>query len=462
MKQKLSIFTDYTKTLYPHEIGYLLEHNKIEDEENLRILSTIEYNSLHPQNPKSFDDTIDKRKYSNLKRWIEIRLAEKDVDRYFVWLSEIEQKILTDSILPIEEKALIKQLRRVDVSHYHFTRLYEVAQHFRDYLLIRMRIIYYNPVSDFLDSYRNNYRKAAEVQSVLNDATYDIISRGESQNPEKWVQYLAEVFRDKTLDAYTRYRAVVRLMYVYYNYRRFDDLKSITLELDQVLKSPHFYSKRILANYYGNRAMMHQKRMELDDAEKYGYLSVRQKNKDYLYYVNILCGVLVKQQNYIDALKLMHNTFGELKNTNSFFNRIGFVSLYVRTLVLNGKAKQAADYAKSFFEVYRKEIFSHRWHLFFEAYTLALLRLGKYRQLISLVRRNDLVQKEKNEFGRKPYLAVIRSFYLIAEYLETEINEEVLRQQLEEVFAVEYNDYTLQYKRNELKKEINEYVPGVV
>ncbi len=462
MKHKLAIFTQFSKTLYPHEIGYLLEHNNFSDEETLQILQVIAYNSRHPHHTKAFDENIDKRKYSNLKKWIETRLAEKDVDQYFSWLSAIEQKILTDSILPSEEKDLIKALHKVDVSHYHFTQLYEVAQHFRDYLLIRMRIIYYKPVSEFLDSYRNNYRKAVEVQNILNDATHDIISRGESKDPEKWVQYLTDVFHSATLDAYTRYRAVVRLMYVFYYNRRFDELKAITLELDEVLKSPHFYSKRILANYYANRAMMHQRRMELADAEKYGYLSIRQKNNDYLFYVNILSGVLVKQENYSGALKLMHDTFGELKNTNSFFNRIGFVSLYVRTLVLNGKAKQAADYAKSFLEVYRKEIFSHRWHLFFEAYTLALLRLGKYRQLISLVRRNDLVQKEKQEYAKKPYLAVIRSFYLIAEYLETEINETTLKQQLLEVFDIQLNDRTLQYKRDELKKELHEYVPGVV
>jgi len=66
-------------------------------------------------------------------------------------------------------------------------------------------------------------------------------------------------------------------------------------QLDNLFKTPLFYSKRLLANYYANRAMMHSKLNELTQAEKYGYLSIRNKNSDYLFYLINLCGVLLKQ-----------------------------------------------------------------------------------------------------------------------------------------------------------------------
>lgn len=464
MKQKLALFTEFSNSLYPHEVGYLMKHNQITDPENIRILQRISFNCYHPDNQKEFDTTIDKRKYSNLKKWIEKILAEKDVDKYFEWITGLEKKILTDSIHPDEEKQLIQHLKKVSLQHYHFTRLYETVQHFRDYLLIRMRITYYKPVSEFLDNYRRYYRNSAEVQNVLNDATYDIISQYGPTKREsgQWINYLVEIFRDESLDAYTRYRAVIRLMYVYYNYRRFDELKSITLELEQTLYLPQFYSKRILANYYANRSMMHQKRMELDEAEEYGYLSIRQVNNDYIFYINNLCGILIKQRKYAIGLKMMQSSMPHLKHTNSLFNRIGFVSLYIKILVFNGKSKQAASYAETFRETYRKEIFAHRWHLFFEAYLLALLRIGKNRQILTLVRRNNLLQKELKEYGQKNILAVIHSFYWVSAYLETEIGEQQLEENLFEIFKHKFDDQSLTFKKQELLNELSEYVPDAI
>jgi len=401
MKKKLALFTSFANALYPHEIEILNRHNNLEDQENIAILARIYHNNKYPEQKKSYDPDIDKRKYSNLKKWIEQKLSQHDVDQYFEWLIDLEKKILTDSINPDEEKRLLRHLKHVSDKHYHFTRLYETIQHFRDYLLIRMRITYYKPVSEFLDKYRMKYLDALEIHTKLNDATFDIITQQSQADREskQWESYLQEIFRNENLDAYTRYRAVVRLMYLYYNYHDANSLKNVILSLEKTLSDPAFYSKRILANYYANRSLMHQKLIELEDAEKYGYLSIRQQNNDYLFYVNNLCGVLIKRQKYKQALRLMQGSIPYLKQTNNMFNRVGFAALYVKNLAFNGKHKEAASYAETFRDNYKNEIFQFRWHLFYEAYLLALIRQGKYRQMLQLINRNDLIKREK-KIGR--------------------------------------------------------------
>lgn len=464
MKPKLSIFSKFAHALYPHEIALIMKDHQIEDEDNLAIIHRIEYNSKHPESRKPFDPSIDKRKYSYVKRWIENKLQSMDVDVYFDWITDLEKKIMTDSISPEEEKSLLKHLKSVSPHHYHFTRLYETVQHFRDYLLIRMRIVYYNPVSEFLDIYRQQYRKAAVIHNTLNDATFDIISQHafEKTESKQWIDRLLSVFRDDGLDAYTRYMAVVRLMYIYYNYREAAALKKITNELNDVLSQPAFYSKRILANYYANRSLMHQKLMELEQAEKYGYLSIRQQNNDYIFYVNTLCGVLIKRKKYRDALMLMQKSIAFLKKTNSMFNRIGFVALYVKVLVFNGKNKEASSYAETVRDNYKKEIFQYRWHLFYEAYLLALLRQGNYRKMITVIQRNDLLNKEEKAFNKPDFLAVLRSFYLTAAYLETEISEKKLNEGMGDIFKRTFNDISLRYKQQELLEELRPHLPQAI
>lgn len=464
MKPKLSIFGKFANALYPHEIALILNNHQIEDEDNLSIIQRIAYNSKHPDTRKPFDPYIDKRKYSYVKKWIENKLKAMDVDFYFDWITNLEKKIMTDSISPEEEKSLLKHLKTVSPHHYHFTRLYETIQRFRDYLLIRMRIFYYNPVSEFLDTYKTQYREAAVIHNDLNDATFDIINQHayEKTESKQWAERLIKVFRNKDLDAYTRYRAVVRLMYIYYNYREATALKKITEELNEVLYQPAFYSKRILANYYANRSMMHQKMMELEQAEKYGYLSIRQQNNDYIFYLNNLCGVLIKRKKFQEALKLMQKAFSYLKKSNSMFNRIGFVALYVKVLVFNEKNKEATSYAETFRDNHKKEIFQYRWHLFYEAYLLSLLRQEKYRKIISVIQRNNLINLEEKAFSKTDLLAVLKSFYLTAAYLETKISEKRLNDGLQQIFGKTVHDISLKYKRKELIEELEHHVPQTI
>ncbi|MDD2196579.1 MAG: hypothetical protein PHE03_08200 [Bacteroidales bacterium] len=225
------------------------------------------------------------------------------------------------------------------------------------------------------------------------------------------------------MDGYTRYRAAVRLTILYYTNREFDRLMSIYEHLDNQFRTNIFYSKRIMANYYHNRAMMHSKLNELDIAEKYCFLSIRQKNSDYLFYLVSLCGILLRNGKSTKALRLMTDSIPEVKNTNSFHSKIGFASFYIKTLTANNQREKAVSYGTTFFEGYKKEILEYRWHLFFSSFMQALLRDEKYSRVISLARRYKLVAKEKHLLGKAMYLPVIAWYTSLSEYMEGNISK---------------------------------------
>jgi hypothetical protein len=197
-------------------------------------------------------------------------------------------------------------------------------------------------------------------------------------------------------------------------------------ELDKLFKTDVFYSKRLLANYYSNRAMMHSKLNELVLAEKYGYLSIRQKNTDYLFYLANLCAVLLRSGKYDKALKVMSSSIPELKKTNSFYNKIGFASFYTRTLVYNKMAKNAVSYANTFLDAYKKEIFETRWHLFFTAYLQALLSAEKYSRLLSVAKRYNLLNLEQKSIDKTVYMPVLLWYNEVALYMEGKQSQEKL------------------------------------
>ncbi len=464
MRTQLERFTTFAHALYPHEIHYLLKDNHLQGEDSLRILQLIHYNSKNPGNRLPFDPSIDKRKYSNLKKWIQQKLERLDVDKFFAWIKDLEEKIMTDAISAEEEKALIQYLNKVNPNQYYFPQFYELVQNFRDFLIIRIRMIYYTQVSDFLEKYQQHYKRIVATNNKLNNASFDIIQQHSSsdQESEQWIHFLTTTFRNEKLDGYTRYRAVVRLLYVYYNYRRFDDMKTATDELDRTLRSPEFYSKRILANFYANRAMMHQKRGELDEAAEYGYLSVRQKNSDYLFYINNLCGILLKQKKNKDALKLMQPAITELKHTNSFYNRVGFVSLYLRTLMVNGKMQQAESYGETFSHTFRKEIFEHRWHTFYTAYLQTLLEQRKYKKMLTTIRRSRLFEREREFLGKARYLPTIQWYYWVSAYLEADANFKETQENLKNSLAEMKKNKHKEKKIHELINEIKPHIPDII
>lgn len=427
MRSKLSIFTDFANTLFPHEMEYLLAVQNFEKPLNLSILKQIYSNvALRESQRKKFDESIDKRTYSYLKNWITETLLKIDIDYFFDWLIETEKKILTDIIVPSDEAVILSNINLMRPTNYNYIRFYELLQYYRDYLMVRSRTKHNKVVTDYLEIHRKQYFKLKNLNTELDNATARIVKKTELLPGEKEEieSFLSKNFYDETLDGYTRYRAVVRLTIFYYNNREFDKQAVVYHHLDELLKTPLFYSKRILSNYYANRTMMHSKLDELDDAEKYGYLSIQNKNSDYLFYLINLCGVLLRREKHTEALKLMRQAIPELKNTNNNYYKIGFASFYIRTFVANKQVDKAVQYASQYFETYRKEIFEHRWHLYFTTYIFALINAEKYDKVVSICKRYKLLPKEKQRIELPDYLPIIENYFYLAEYMEGVINKE--------------------------------------
>lgn len=428
MKHKLASFTEFVNQLYPHEADYLISISRFNKECNNQILSIIHHNCHFSEQKKEFDLTLDKRSYSYIKNWITESLEKADVDVFYEWLLKTEKQVMLDAISAEEEREIIAYFKIIKPSHYYFLRFYELVERFRDYLLIRMRNIFYKPTNQFLQQHALAYLDGIQANKSLNEATVEIIRQHETPGPTEleFTDFLRETFSNTSLDGYSRYRAAVRLTFHFYNTREFEKLRLLYDQLDEEFKTSLFYSKRLLSNYYSNRAMMHSKLNELNRAEHYGFLSIRQKNSDYLFYLANLCGVLLRNKKYEKALKIMSQSIPDLKNTNSFYNKIGFVSFYIRTLIYNNKAKNAVSYASTFLDAYKKEIFDTRWHLFFSAYLQALLSAEKYSKVIALNNRYNLVTLEKRFIDTSVYTPVLQWYTEVARYIEGHETRETL------------------------------------
>ncbi len=429
MRTKLETFTDFANSLYPHEVDFLMAQQKFIKKDNVAILKMIDHNSKNPSNILPYPQSIDKRTYSYIKKWVNDILHKHDVDLIYDWMVTIERRVMNDSITPDDEEFLINKLPEIKPNHYYFIRFYQVIEHYHDFLMVRNRVRNLISVSEYLEKFREQYSSSIRYNNEIKSAAEMVVSPQGTSRPEfdRLEKLLKSLYYDETLNGYSRYRAVVRLTILYYTNRAFEKLLAVYDDLDRVFKGDTFYSKRILANYYANRAMMHSKLNELELAEKYGYLSIRQRNSDYLFYLINLCAVLLKSKKNREALNLMSQSIPELKRTSSFYNKIGFAAFYIKTLLANNMVEKAVSYSSTFFEGYKKEIFEHRWHLFMSAYLQALLRNEKYSRIISLSRRHKLAEKEKEFIGKAIYLPVILWYTSLAEYIEGDISVEKLK-----------------------------------
>lgn len=463
MQNKLSKFSEFANALYPHELDYLLGIQKFEHPENLKILNLINYNAKNPGNTLPYDVSIDKRRYSYMKNWIETSLQARDVDLFYDWLIGCEKKVLTDLIQVDDEKELLKIARETEPVHYYFLRFYELMRYYRDFLLIRNRTDSYRAIESYLKENQPHYQAAIDLNTRLNRASEDIVGQYFDSHTEsrQWENFLQTVFFSKEIDGYTRYRAAVRLTYMYYNYRDFDNLRSIYDELDRSFQVGTFYSRRILANYYANRAMMHSKLGELRDAEKYGYLSIRHQNSDYIFYLLNLCGVLLKSKKNKDALQIMQKSIPHLRKTGNYYYRIGFAAFYTRTLTANKLYAEAADYAETFHSSYKKEINKNRWHLFYNTYFQALSLTEDFGKILSLSRRYNLIEKEKQQIGEARYLPILLWYTTLADYMEGNISSDALEKTIVRScqMLVENNYKTRKIK--DLLAELSPFAPEI-
>ena len=418
MRSKLQKFTEFAQTLLPHETAYLLSVQQFDDKVKLAILERI-HNNCRPLHPfVAYDDELDKRKYSNLKQWVTERLHAVDVDAQYEWLLEVERQIETDSIAPAVEEQLLAFLRSCTPTDYHFAKCCELARLYRHFLLIRMRYAEHREVEDFLLQFQDAYERSRQVREQLHAATRDIVHQYSKHATEsiQWETWLTDVFHDETLDGWNRYMALVRLTFIYYNYRRFEPLREKYDYLDALFLQGKYYSKRLLINYYGNRLLLHSRFQEYDEAEYYGYLSVRVKTADYIHYVNNLCALLLRRKKYTEALVVMKTALPESRTTHSFHNKIGFVALYLRCLHHTAQHRAAENYADAYLRAWRKEIFEHRWHAFFTAWFEVLLAQKNYQKIMKLADKHQLPERDEAFAGKSFYLPAIPWYYAIAAF----------------------------------------------
>ncbi|HOG05668.1 MAG TPA: hypothetical protein PK978_05475, partial [Paludibacter sp.] len=105
---------------------------------------------------------------------------------------------------------------------------------------------------------------------------------------------------------------------------------------------------------------------------------------------------------------------------------IGFASFYILTFIANKQIEKAVHFASQYFQTYRKEIFEHRWHLYFTTYLFALINAEKYDKVISICKRYNLLLREKQRVDLPDYLPIIENYYYLSEYMEGKIDQDKL------------------------------------
>lgn len=432
MKQKLRKFQEFAESLLPHETGWLVTIHQFTDPEKIAILDQLDHNSRLIRNPLPFDENIDKRKYSYIITWVAERLATIDVDHQFRQLVHLEEQIATDAIQPDEERQLSRILKETDHRSYNFAKIYELARQFRHFLLIRMRYRQHQEVDEFLRSYRAQYDHSRDIGDKIHYATQDIVKQyaGSPAESIQWERWLTDVFTDDQIDGANRYMALVRLTFLYFNYKQFEPLREKFDTYDELLTNGVYYSRRLLINYYSNRLLLHNFCGEYNQAIWYGYLSIRERNTDYIHYVNTLSGVLLRQQQNEQALAVMRKAYPELKTTISFHNRLVFVAFYLRGLHANGLLANAENYAESFLRAYSDEIFDHRWHLFFTVFFDILLHRDKTARLVRLARKYRVIQREQEHAERSGTHPYLLWQYTLAAYVEMKITRAKLEEMI--------------------------------
>ncbi len=464
MKDKLSTFTEFSRSLFPHETDYLLSVQQFQKEENLHILQTIHHNAYHPSSPLPFDPAIDKRTYSYMKNWIQENLRKNDVDVFYDWLTGIERSIMNDDIETGQEKELLSVMDNMQPTAYYFMKFFRVIQHYRDYLIVRNRVVNYQRVSAFLARFSDHYLRSQAINNKMNEAAEKVIFK-KVRIPEEfsvWEQLFASTYYDETIDGYTRYRALVRLTILYYTNREFDKLKLVYQHLDDQFKTPVFYSRRILANYYANKAMMHSKLEELEEAERFGRLSLMYRNNDFLFYLINLIDVLLRAGRPAEALKMMNDSLEEFRSSGNHYYRIGYAAYYIRTLLANGQKNRAVEYGETFLQGYKEEIMEFRWHLFFSAFLDALFRCEKYGRITTLVNRFRLINKEKQLQGTNQYLPVIQMFFTASEYMQGSLGADAAYRNISQLIAGLRQNRFRSQKATALLQTLEKAIPDII
>jgi hypothetical protein len=433
MRKPLKKFSDFTQGLLPHETSYLLSVEELKDPERKTILERVHENTTRVKAHIPFDISIDKRKYNHLQNWIEKKLQDIDVDQQYEWIHKMEQAIVTDQILPDQEREILRALKSYNQPWYFFTALYDMVQHYAHFLLIRLRYKDHSVVNDFLNKMAPTYLRAKDISNRIHQATEDVVGQyaGKGTESDQWAKWLSEIFYDESVDGHNRYMALVNLVFISHNYKKYDLVNKKFEYLDMSFKKGQYYSKRLLLNYYNNRLMMHSHFKQYKEAIYYGYLATRYPIQDQLLYVNNLCAVLMRTERHEEALSLMVSKMPFAQQTKNMHDRIGFVAFYMKALINNDKILGAESYGSSFLNAFHKEILTYRWHLFFSVYLEAMMKGKHFIKVIQTIRKYALLRKDEDYRNKKQYSPTIPVYNLFASYQEGMINRKSLSEGLE-------------------------------
>lgn len=464
MRKPLEHFYRFAESLYPHELYYLEASQNFQIEDHRRIMALLLYNLKHRQKPKSFPTDIDKRKYSNLKKWMQEKLEQANVDQQLKHISQLEIKVMLDEVDANTEKEIQSLIRQSDHRHYHFRKIYDLIRHYEDYLLIRLREKADKPVSAYLHKYQDAYQYSREVHQQMQEATNDIIGqyRHRNQKLHRWERFLKGLVYNRDLDGMNRYAAFVRLLFIYLNRGDQKELEALYSFMDEALAQGQFYSRRILSNFYANKVLFLSRFQTLDQAEQYGYLSLQFKNSDYLFYLTNLSAVLLRQGKTEAALQLLRDSFPELRQNPNPHIKLSFIAFYIKCMTDLRRSKDAVEFADNYLKAYDREILSSRWHLFFVAYFRALMIEEKYSRLLYLSRRYHIEQLDLKNRHKSSYLPTISWYIAMSRYVEEgKSSEELIRKMKEAMPPFEPN--SLKQKRlNEIIKELKPIAPKIL
>lgn len=455
---KLTKFKDFGDSLLPIEAEILSSMNKLEDHEKCSILFKLFKNTYLVDNKSVYDESIDKRKYSYIKEWVLKSLTKIDVDRNLEYLIDCQKKILTDKITFEEEKYLIYLFQNSDCTHFNFMKMYELARNYRHYLQIRLRYEDYETVANFLHKFEVNYEHSLFINEKIHMVTQDIILNYSKKKIEQvnWFEWLLSILYDEKLDGYNILLAWIRLVFIAHNRRQYEVLSKEFEFFENKIREGKFYSRRILTNFYSQYVLYYASIENFKQATYYGSLSIREKNNDYLFYINNLAAVLLRNKSTQEAYELLKSTNIHAKNTLNFHNKIGHTAYFIFTLIELNKNKQAENQAFVFFNAYKKQIFEYRWHLFFTAYFKSLLYNKKYALFKKIYTQYNMKEKDRLYKNSAHYSPVIPWMYHLSLYKLAEINHSVLKSILTDYAnEIRINGYNIVLKE---LTEINKYV----
>jgi hypothetical protein len=434
MKIKLKKFTELSKSILPHEARYLTLICNFQEIEKIQIFKQVCENALSENTFIVFDDTIDKRKYNYIKNWIEKKLTLIDVDLTTEWIMLYKKKILTDTISAAEEQHFLQYIQAYKALDYNFQYLYQLAQEYRAYLLIRMRYNDHEIIAEFLVLFSSHYTKTKKIQDKLYEATIEITDQYTLKNNKTkyWEKWLYKVFSTPTIDGKNRYQASVLLAFMFTNYNNNQKLKQLFDQIDIFFGQGEMYSRRLLSNYYANRVLLHSRENELAKAEYFGFLSIRQNNDDTLMYVNNLIAILIKNNKSLQALELLENFKRLSESTHNFHQKISYTSYHIRLLTEFNQLGLAETKAQYYLKKNEEAILKHRWHLFFTAYFNVLISREKYSDVLQLFQKYKLLEREKDRQKRNDYVPTISWSVSLSNYMEGKISSARLLQEIKE------------------------------